>query len=297
MWRILFGLVCLGLLRPVLAQSAPGNYDQTLRVGGVNRTYSLHLPPAYNGKRALPLVILLHGRKGNGQVVARYTQMSAQADRAGFIVAYPDALGQPPAWNAGFNSGKGNGDDERFLSSLLARLQANLRVDSQRLYIGGHSSGAMMTYRMGAVLSDQLAAIGVVAGAVGGGRPRRGQTTTIPNPAQPLSVVAFHGQEDNVVPYNGGRGFLSVADAMTFWTRATGCPSRPRENQRGDVRQTRYADCQRGTEVVFYTLRDGNHKWPGSTADPNDQRQPASQDLNATQVMWEFFARHPRSSR
>jgi polyhydroxybutyrate depolymerase len=32
--------------------------------GGERRSYLVHLPPAYNGKKALPLVLILHGGGG-----------------------------------------------------------------------------------------------------------------------------------------------------------------------------------------------------------------------------------------
>jgi poly(3-hydroxybutyrate) depolymerase len=39
----------------------PGDHELTLTVGQRERTYLLHLLPVYDGKRTLPLVIVLHG--------------------------------------------------------------------------------------------------------------------------------------------------------------------------------------------------------------------------------------------
>jgi poly(3-hydroxybutyrate) depolymerase len=39
----------------------PGDSVQTITVGGVQRTFRLHIPPAYDGSMRLPLVFVLHG--------------------------------------------------------------------------------------------------------------------------------------------------------------------------------------------------------------------------------------------
>jgi len=53
--------------------------------------------------------------------------------------------------------------------------------------------------------------------------------------------------------------------------------------------------CPVGAEVVLYTIEGGGHTWPGSAFDANlaDLMGPTSTDIDATALMWQFFATHP----
>jgi polyhydroxybutyrate depolymerase len=122
-----------------------------------------------------------------------------------------------------------------FIRTLLDQLEQDYRVDSKRIYAGGFSKGAMMSYRLGAELSDRVAAIAVAAGAIGA-KQADGSILMIPQPARPLPVIAFHGKQDEVVPYKGGPGFegvhfLSVTDSIGFWVKQAGCKSTPSHKQ------------------------------------------------------------------
>src|SRR5689334_13724540 len=76
----------------------------TMTVGGLNRTYDVHLPNGEAPSAPAPLVIVLHGGGGNAANAARMTGMDAKADREGFIVAYPNGTGPRGdvllTWNA-----------------------------------------------------------------------------------------------------------------------------------------------------------------------------------------------------
>jgi len=57
-------------------------------------------------------------------------------------------------------------------------------------------------------------------------------------PAQPVSVIHFHGTDDTHLPYNGGQGadsltgvpYNSVADSLRFWLDFDQCPLFPKQN-------------------------------------------------------------------
>ena len=44
----------------------PGDTSHTVQVGAVSRTYVLHVAPAYDGTRPVPLVVDFHGIGGSG---------------------------------------------------------------------------------------------------------------------------------------------------------------------------------------------------------------------------------------
>jgi poly(3-hydroxybutyrate) depolymerase len=44
-----------------LSPTKQGDYENSISLGGRMRTYLLHIPPAYDHTKPLPLVIVLHG--------------------------------------------------------------------------------------------------------------------------------------------------------------------------------------------------------------------------------------------
>jgi polyhydroxybutyrate depolymerase len=271
-------------------QNTPaGNSEQTITVGGVQRTYIVHIPPSYDGATALPLVLVLHGKGSSGEAIAQSTGMSDKADKEKFVVAYPNAAGQLRRWNEGFNPSSNDSDDVEFLKALLEKLQHDLRIDSKRMYCCGFSSGAMMTYRIGSALSNTLAAIGVVSGSIGI-KTNNGSVRMVPIPSHPFSAIVFHGKQDQQIYYDGGGMFancLSVAQSIDFMLKANGCAAQPQETveQAGNLIRDDYPKCKAGSEVVLITFVNGTHEWP--KVQNNDS-------FSATDAMWEFFVKHSK---
>jgi len=269
----------------------PGDSKRCIMVDGLPRTYILHIPPGYNSSTRVPLVFVLHGRGGDAESFKDKTGMSAKADHEHFIVVYPQALGNPTVWNTNLSKFSSNGvDDVAFIRALIDKLENDLRIDGRRIYCSGFSSGAIMSYLLGARLSHRLAAIGIASGTVGN-IADDGSTRIIPTPSEPVPVIAFHGKKDETIFYNGGGSLvnaLSVADSIAFWVKADGCPSSPHEDsqQNGDLIVDDYGGCQDQSEVTLYSFKNGTHEWP--TFQNNDH-------FSATEAMWQFFASHPRS--
>jgi polyhydroxybutyrate depolymerase len=283
------------------AAARPGDYERSMTFGERERTCLLHLPPAYDGQNALPLVIALHGGGGNAQGAAEMTGMSAKADEEGFIVVYPEGTGRLKdrllTWNAGNCCGyalDNKEDDVAFVQALIARLQQELKIDPRRVYATGISNGGMMAYRLGCELSDKIAAIAPVAGALNNEECR---------PTQPVSVVIFHGTADEHVLYEGGkpekkadpqdRVDKPVSYAVSFWVEHDRCPAIARKEEKGNVVRETYSGCQDGTEVILYTVKGGGHAWPGGGQGWLFGDEP-TKEISATDVMWEFFRTHPK---
>jgi polyhydroxybutyrate depolymerase len=274
---------------PVLTAQV-GDSHQSIVVGGVERTYLLHIPPSYDESKTMPLIFVLHGAGGSAAGM-KNTGMSEKADQQNFIVVYPNGTGEPSAWNNGMTPEISQPvDDIAFIRSLIDKFEQELRVDPKRIYVAGFSNGAMMTYRLGAELSDRLAAIAVVEGTIGTQQPD-GSWLTIPNPAHPISVIVFHGEKDTNIPYNGGEGIRMfvrpVTDAVSFWIKSDGCALTPQTqtSPEGNIIHDIYSGCQNDTGVVLFTLVNGTHEWP-------KLQSPAA--IAATDVILTFFARHPK---
>lgn len=284
-----WGLCFLTLaLYPAKAQNRqPGETTQTIKVGGVERSFIRYIPKGYDASKPVPLVFVLHGRGGAAKGMENTTGFNAKAEAENFIVIYPNALGNPSAWNAGLEPSN-TADDVGFFIAMLDRLEQNFKIDPKRVFVCGFSSGGVMSYRLGGQYADRIASIGVAAGSVGA-RMADGTTYTDPVPSRPISAIVFHGKMDTHVKYNGGAlhaDTLSVADSIAFWTKADGCQKPPTETtkQNGNLVIDDYDRCRAGTEVILRSFGRGTHEWPSLTNNDN---------FDATEAVWNFFVQHP----
>ena len=280
---------------------------------GQSRSYILHLPPSYNEENEMPLVVVLHGGGGNAKNIEEVTGFSEKADEEGFIVVYPDGSGRFNryllTWNGGFCCGyalEHNIDDVGFIRALIEYLQENFAINRNMIYVTGISNGGIMSYRLGAELSDIFAAIAPVAGSIGGQATEADKIWCIPEPDYPISVIVFHGKNDNRIPYDGGmptandtRGafsYMSVNDSVSFFVTHNQCHAFPQRNisESGNIIMDLYAGGLNSTEVVLYTIVNGTHSWPGGKIGRRNGDAPTT-EISATDLIWEFFKNHPKS--
>ena len=241
---------------------------------------------------------------GNAIGVYTYTRMCDKADQAGFILACPEALGDDmPTWNVGLNTGMKDESDITFLTALLDKLEAKYNIDKTRVFMVGHSSGAMMAYRYAAEKSDRVAAVGVVAATVGA-RHEDGTMTVLPAPTHPVSVIAFHGTKDPLMPYSMAdnwvynNNFVPGNVSLQYWARCDGCDLTPKRTISADRRvvEDDYTGGKDGSEAVLYTIIEGDHWWPGDKMDAA-YIAPSDESANATDLIWDFLSRHPRAKK
>jgi len=286
------GTYILGLRGPLDALgAAAGTESKTLEFGGRTRTYLVHSPKGYDGKKILPLVLVLHGAVQGATNVERMSGMSAKADKENFLAVYPNGTsrsGLAPTWNAGACCGyaqMNQVDDVGFLRALIHRLERDYPVDPKRIFATGISNGGMMSYRLACEMADRIAAIAPVEGAQDVER----------RPSGPVSVLVFHGTADFLVPYNGGttpfqlgpkRTDASVPWAVGFWVKQDGCSTTPELEETRRLRIDTYSGCKDGAGMTLYTIKGGHHMWPGTRLSFND--------VSATDIMWSFFAAHPK---
>lgn len=283
--------------------TSTGGGEKSLEFAGRERTYIVHTPSSYDSSRRWPLVLVLHGGTGNARQTVKLTGMNATADREGFIAVYPNGTGTVPTWNVGFGYGyalRNNVDDVGFVKALVGELEKEYSIEPGRVYATGISNGAMLCYRLASEASDVFAAVAPVAGVTGGRESPGKPLVVFPSPSKPVSVIAFNGKADIMVPYGGGQGrglsdavYISVPETISLWVKYNGCSSQPVEETSGGgniIRQA-YGGGSGGPEVVLYTIVDGTHSWPGGTRLRAGGPGP-DQHISANNLMWEFFETH-----
>ena len=240
-----------------------GRRTESYTVDGTDRSYIVRLPSAIEDPRAkLPLVMLLHGFSGSAASIELYSGLGSLADKESFILVTPDGLGRPAGWNCGFiNLGKAGTDDSKFLSGLLDKVCKDFPVDPKRVYIAGHSNGAMMANVIGGLRSDKVAAIACMAGVVGVGRTTK---QTMPDPKGRISVLHIHGKDDKVVAYDEQSNALlagvSAPDAVKWWADKMGVKASAAKESFQGYQTLTYADPR--TTVALLTISAWGHEWP-----------------------------------
>lgn len=178
-----------------------GSFD----VAGQTRSFFLILPdPSFEGPR--PLFLAFNGTGESGPSFSQRAKLQDFADK-GFIVLAPSSAGNGtvwPVWDAMNAPGEDSPDnkDLAFIDMLVPCTAAYYPIDQNRLYLGGHSAGGIMSnyvlQRRSAVFAGGIVASGVFS------------LTQPPTPAplEPLFALVTWGGDNDA--YSGGTGEVSV---------------------------------------------------------------------------------------
>lgn len=264
--------------------------------GYTDRSYDLAVPDDYDGQAA-PVLLVLHGGGGSrfgalkvacpDSDIDAPSCLHARALARGFVVVAPDGtagkIGNFRTWNAGGGGGKyrctsglaceQNVDDVSYIRALLDHVGERVNVDARRVFVTGLSNGGAMSHRVACELSDRVAAVVPVGGAM--------QLTVNAQcaPSRPVPVLQVHGTDDPCWRFDGGaptcsdlvgqpgKEHVSVQDSMNQWAHINGCSGDPAEVTMEDpvadgtetVRLT-WPGCGADTELL--RIEGGGHTWP-----------------------------------
>lgn len=269
---------------------------------GKKRSYLVYLPEGREPSSALPVIIVLHGAFSTARGIMKLTGFNALAEREKLVMVYPNGayglFGLFQHWNAGHCCGraqKDGNDDVGFIARVIADLKARYPIDGSRVFLVGFSNGGMMVYRFCAEHPEIIAGAAVLAGTIGGRDSAASPYWRIPDPAQPVPLVVFHGRQDDSVPYSGGndkrhqgdREYDSVETSVSFWVRNNRCVPQPQnEDLLGPrIKKQTWSDGKGDAMVVLYSIDDWGHFWPG--ADYGSKHTLPG--FSATEIIWEYF--------
>jgi polyhydroxybutyrate depolymerase len=254
-----------------------------LKYDGFNYRYLMHLPVNYSFDQTWPLVIALHGTNGTPESISS-KGFTPLADEKGFIVVYPKSRAY--TWNIlipNFDPSIYNNDDAGFIAALIDTLILNYHVESKRVYLAGLSQGGFMAFCTAYKYPLKIAAIGAIAGR---------SVNNIYTYNQPLPFIYFHAIDDNVVPITAygsqwGVTIPNVDDMIASFISLNQCtePAEIISDTNGILGRIWLAP-ETEADIVYYRLNNGGHSWF------NEQNN----NLNATKLIWDFFATHPASS-
>jgi len=251
------------------------------------RSVPITLPPAYDGEKLLPMIVMLHGYSEFQNYINGYMKIHAQAANHDLIYASPDGIKGPGGnnfWDAtdaccDFVNSEAN--DVAFLHSLVIEAMNTLSVDPKRIYFAGHSNGGFMSYRMACEYPNLIAGIASLAGATF----RNPDHCT---PSEPVNILQIHGTADAVIRYTGGSTGLSpypsAMQTIQTWGTYNGCENLITDEAASldldlnvgglDTTVTKFMEYPPGGTVELWTINNGAHS-PSITDGQNISEFPA----------------------
>jgi predicted esterase len=151
-----FGLTLLVVLLLSSSASAADKISkETLNANGKKRTYYLFAPSSIKSGSGVPLIILLHGSGRNGQsLVEKWKDLATEKS---FVVVGPDAINSQ-TWST-------TEDGPDFLRQLIEAVSSKYPINPRRVYLFGHSGGAVFALNLSMMESEYFAATAVHAGS------------------------------------------------------------------------------------------------------------------------------------
>jgi poly(hydroxyalkanoate) depolymerase family esterase len=290
--------------------------------GSRDRQYQIFVPSSYTGQDPVPLVMVLHGCRQTEVNMINETRFKELAERDNFIVVYPfitsyDGLRDTNCWGFFLDQHihKGAGEVED-LHQIALEVEAEFKIDPNRRYVTGLSSGAGMSVDLAVAQSAYFAAAGSVEGLPysetassvgffcsnpGSFKPVSADAVAMqteqrqPEDQRPVPIMAIHSRNDCVVNILGSQ---NIRDS---WIRRYGL--NPSAVATSDCTakgvactQTKYGTAQRSVvETVFYDGKRGDfvatdsHYWVGDNS--GEFANPTGP--SASELQWAFFKAHP----
>jgi polyhydroxybutyrate depolymerase len=168
---------------------------EMLKVGDEHRVYRLVVPRTVDLSKPASLVIAFHGMLIDSKdLMPKYTRLNETAEKHRFIVAYPEAIGR--SWGISPEKVK---KDIAFFDALHTKLQADYRIDPDRVFVLGMSNGGYFAHLVGKERSRTVAAVASHSGPLGL------QTLLGVHAERKFPVLIIHGDQDKIFPIDFAR--------------------------------------------------------------------------------------------
>lgn len=159
---------------------------ESIDVTGSKRVFYLFVPQTPAPAEGFPLLVLLHGSGRDGSsLVDRWKNLAA---REGFLLAGPNAANSA-YWNA-------LTDGPDLLYAIVERLKKEHPVNPRRVYLFGHSAGAVFAIGMAAWESEYFAAAALHAGAF----RSQAEAQAVGGLKRPIPLAMYSGTDDPFFP-------------------------------------------------------------------------------------------------
>ena len=213
----------------VMPERSQANLDALARVeletyampqaDGAQMEYRVYVPTRYDGRRATPLVIALHGLGSGTMYMMEYNNLVELAEDYGYIVATPMGFNE-----RGWYGGRGAGNEfnrrredpgpdnlgelsELDVMNVLGFMKEEYNVDEGRIYLIGQSMGGGGTWHLGIKYPEVWAALAPMAPAIY-------SSPDALSAARHLPVMVVMGDADEAVDVNVTRTWVAKMEEL-----------------------------------------------------------------------------------
>jgi len=183
--------------------------------------YTLFVPSTYDPKKSVPLVVDLHGLNITPLQQILFDGTTDFAERYGFIVLAPMGFNVSSWWGSRAGTPVATaavkpGGDVRYSNTelaeidtmtLLTEIREQYAIDSDRIYLMGHSMGGAGTYYLGGKYNDIWAGLASISGAGG-----IADGTAVRYKSVPMLIM--HGAKDSIVQPATSRRTVAALQAV-----------------------------------------------------------------------------------
>jgi len=193
-------LACLLLLCGVANGASLTNIEWN--IDGTTRRALVHLPASTEGA---PIILAFHGHGGTMNFAARRFRLHELWPEA--VVVYPQGLPtvtprDPAGKQAGWLMLPGpNNKDLKLFDAMLETSRREWHINTNRVYVTGHSNGGGFTYLLWGQRGDSLAAVAPVAAS----------GALFLRQAKPCPVLHIAGKNDQIVDFKNQERAVEAA--------------------------------------------------------------------------------------
>jgi S-formylglutathione hydrolase FrmB len=208
--------------QPPLSASQQRILECTHRLAEANADipYTLFVPSTYDAQKPAPLVVDLHGLNITPLQQMLFDGTTDFAERSGFIILAPMGFDLSSWWGSRTGTPVATaamkpGGDVHYSNTelaeidtiaLLKSIREQYAIDSDRIYLMGHSMGGAGAYYLGGKYNDIWAGVAAISGAGGivDGSAERYKS---------LPMLIMHGAKDSIVPAANSRRAVAALQA------------------------------------------------------------------------------------
>ncbi|KAH8722978.1 hypothetical protein GQ44DRAFT_751128 [Phaeosphaeriaceae sp. PMI808] len=264
-----------------------------IKSSGKDRSYSFHLPSAYNSNKPYPVVLGFHGSSSIGAFFELDTKMSQDRYSSNKIMIYPNGVGGSWA-GPSYHKDSTVADDIQFVKDIIDDAKARFCIDEQKVFGAGMSNGGgfigtLACDPVGSTLFDAFAThSGAFYTDVNG--PDNGCL-----PAKSVSMLEIHGASDKTVRYGGGQGDggkqPAIPDWLEWWATRGACTNKTEETLNdGKVQHFSWTCNGRNGFLQHLKVADLGHCWADTELNLSQISVPQLPTvMKASEVIMRFF--------
>lgn len=176
---------------------------ELVKSNGKDRAYYLFVPDKLDKSAPAPLIVMLHGSGRTGLILVE--KWKNLAKKEGIILAGPDSSNSA-TWAI-------PADAPDFLHDLVENLKTKYPINPRRVYLFGHSAGAVAGLFVSLLESEYFAAAVVHAGAL-----RPNDTAVMEQAKRKIPITIYVGTNDFFFPLPNVRATRDALNSRGFET-------------------------------------------------------------------------------